>query len=284
VAFAKHGTSSVELLPESKELGELFSALGNATEALRQSHDELLTRVNDLEEELAQKNRALERKHRLEALGRIAAGVAHEIRNPLGSLSLYIDLLENEGAPSERACELLDRMRRSIGLLSSTVNDTLTFTEPGKAHAVPYDPPAILEEAIALALADRNGAITVCREFPPEARRAVGDPDWLGRIFLNLLRNACQAMRDGGRLTVRVAYGAQITVTIGDTGPGIDPEDLDKVFLPFWGKREGGTGLGLSIVHTLVERHQGQIELANGSDGGLEVSVTLPWELKTDSE
>jgi signal transduction histidine kinase len=91
-------------------------------------------------------------------------------------------------------------------------------------------------------------------------------------------------MPDGGDLSVNLSYVDAVVVRIRDTGPGILPEDLEKVFLPFWGKREGGTGLGLSIVHSLVERHQGAIELANHPDGGLEATVSVPWELKNEAE
>ncbi len=277
-------TSEVIEAPDPADLSELFSALGFATDALRKSHDELLNRVKDLERELDQKNRALERKHRLEALGKIAAGVAHEIRNPLGSFSLYVDLLENELPTTRRAEEIFDRMRRGVTLLSNTVNDILTFTEPGTAHTVTYDPAGLLREALSLTACETNGRITCVTEFPEERRQASGDPDWLRRIFVNILLNACQAMPEGGRLSVSLSYEDVIFVRIGDTGPGIAPDDLEKVFLPFWGKRDGGTGLGLSIVHSLVERHQGAIELANRPEGGLEATVTVPWELKNEAE
>jgi signal transduction histidine kinase len=270
--------------PESREFRELFTALGSATEALRQSHDELLGRVKELERELAQKNRALERKHRLEALGTIAAGVAHEIRNPLGSLALYADLLDQEIADRDRARGLLGRMRHGVTHLSTIVNDLLTFTEPGRAQAVPYDPVAVLEDSLALVAADCCAGTRIVRELPAAGRSAVGDPDWLRRIFVNLLRNAAQAMPAGGTLTVAMGYGEQIAVTIRDTGPGIAPEDLEKVFLPFWGKRHGGTGLGLPMVHSLIERHQGSIELSNNPSGGLEATVLVPWMLANDGE
>ena len=115
----KHARRTGQVVPEasdSADFQELFSALGSATEALRSSHDELLQRVNDLERELAQKNRALERKHRLEALGKIAAGVAHEIRNPLGSLLLYLDLLEGRLPEDQEAKAILDHMRTGVSL------------------------------------------------------------------------------------------------------------------------------------------------------------------------
>jgi signal transduction histidine kinase len=268
--------------PSPSDLGELFSALGSATDALRQSHVELGTRVKFLERQIAAKDRALERKRRLEALGKIAAGVAHEIRNPLGSLSLYLDLLEQEVGDKARGRELVGSMRKGVALLSTTVNDILTFTEPGRAHPAPCDITDLLEEAIALARGGNFDAVAVVRAYPRVRREARVDADWVRRIFLNIVKNAYQTMPEGGALHVRVKYGSNITVRIRDTGPGIPAESLDKAFLPFWSMRDGGTGLGLSIVHSLVERHQGKIELSNYPEGGLEAKIILPWELNDD--
>ncbi|HAK94721.1 MAG TPA: hypothetical protein DCM87_06880 [Planctomycetes bacterium] len=270
--------------PSPADLEELFSALGSATEALRQSHDELGTRVKYLERQIVQKDRALERKRRLEALGKIAAGVAHEIRNPLGSLSLYLDLLEQEGGRRERALELIASMRKGVALLSATVNDILTFTEPGRARPADCDVVALLDESAALARGEGSDAVLIVRGYPRERRIARADPDWVKRIFLNVIRNAYQAMPHGGELRLGVRYGNAVTVRIRDTGPGIAPDGLEKAFMPFWSMREGGTGLGLSIVHSLVERSQGRIELANHPAGGLEARIALPWELKEDGE
>jgi len=265
---------------DGEEFRELFEALSTATEALKRSHDELLARVAELEAELARKNRALERKHRLEALGKLAAGVAHEIRNPLGSLSLYLDLLESEVEGRREALALIERMRQAVEHLSNTVTDILTFTEPGEARAVTYTPSEVLEEALALATAQLNGSVRVERSCPPQERTAVGDPDWIRRVLLNLIRNACEAMPQGGILQAAVRYEPEhVVFTIRDSGSGIPEEDIDKVFLPFWGKREGGTGMGLSIVHSLVERHGGSVELANHPEGGLQATVRLPWSV-----
>ncbi len=268
--------------PTPSDLEEFFSALGSATEALRQSHVELGTRVKFLERQIAAKDRALERKRRLEALGKIAAGVAHEIRNPLGSLSLYLDLLEQEVGDKARGRELIGSMRKGVALLSTTVNDILTFTEPGRAHPIACSITALLDETIALARGENFDAVAVVRSYPKVVREARVDADWVRRIFLNIVRNAYQAMPEGGTLHVTVKYGSAVTVRIRDTGPGIPAESLDKAFLPFWSMRDGGTGLGLSIVHSLLERHQGKIELANHAEGGLEAKIVLPWELNDD--
>ena len=290
MALPKHTGGGQQVLaqgPGTAELQEWFSALSSVTDRLRESHEKLHHRVNELEDELAQKNRALERKHRLEALGKIAAGVAHEIRNPLGSLTLYVDLIESfveqEVVENDRGVGICQRMRKAVQHLSTTVNDTLTFTEPGRATIEPYDPVGVVEESLALATAQAAG-VEVIRGFPEARRTAHGDPDWLRRILLNLLGNACQAMPEGGRLTVTVAYDRTIAVRIRDTGPGIPPENLERVFDPFWTQREGGTGLGLSIVHSLVERLEGHIELANRPEGGLEATLHLPWNVTDQGE
>ena len=236
--------------PSSTDLEELFSALGSATEALKQSHDQLGTRVKYLERQLVQKDRALERKRRLEALGKIAAGVAHEIRNPLGSLALYVDLLEQEAGQRECVRELIASMRKGVALLSATVNDILTFTEPGRARPADCDIVALLDESAALARGEGSAAVLVARSYPKERRLARADPDWLKRAFLNVIRNAYQAMPRGGELRLGVRYGNAVTVRIRDSGPGIPPDSLEKAFMPFWSLHEGGTGLGSCLLYT----------------------------------
>ena len=269
-----------ERVSEASEFRELFEDLSKATEALKKSHDELLRRVGELEAELARKNRALERKHRLEALGKLAAGVAHEIRNPLGSLALYLDLLEEQIQGNEEALSLVKQMRRAVDHLSATVKDILNFTEPGEPRKEVYEPCEILEEALALATAELNGSVEIKKSYPPERKKVIGDPDWVRRILLNLVRNACEAMPGGGVLELGIEYEPEgVVLSVRDSGPGIEEEDLDKVFLPFWGKKEGGTGMGLSIVHTLVEKQGGCIELSNRPEGGLEAKVFLPWKV-----
>ena len=280
IAELDHG--SLALPASAEELQELFAALGSATDALRRSHVDLGNRVKHLEREIRRKDRALERKRRLEALGKIAAGVAHEIRNPLGSLSLYLDLLEQETAGGARASELIGRMRMGVSLLSTTVNDILTFTEPGAASPAPCDIVTLLEDAILFARSDVADGVQFVRSFPVERRQALADADWVRRIFLNLVRNALQAMPDGGVLYVSVRYGKAVVARLRDTGPGMPAEDLEKACIPFWSRREGGTGLGLAIAHSLAERHQGRLELANHPLGGLEAKVVLPWQLESE--
>lgn len=270
------GRQLIAEMPAAEDLKELFSALGTATESLKQSHDHLGRRVQDLESELAQKNRALERKDRLEALGKIAAGVAHEIRNPLGSILLYLDLLENVIKDRQKALDHLDRIRKGVSHLSAIVSDILTFTEPGEAQYVPCDIVSLLEESISLATAGRDASLAIQRFFPEKRRTVLVDPDWLRRICLNLIRNACQAMHNRGELTVRFQYGGEVTIVIEDTGPGIPADELEKVFLPFWSRKDNGTGLGLSIVHSLIERLNGRIELKNRKIGGLQSIIYLP--------
>lgn len=266
-----------EEMPGAEDLKELFSALAVATDSLKQSHDELGQRVRDLESELDRKNKALERKRRLEALGKIAAGVAHEIRNPLGSIFLYLDLLENGVSGMQSMEDLVDKIRKGVHHLSITVNDILTFTEPGEASLIPCDIGDLLEESIALMTTQANRQLKIMRIVPAGERTIMTDPGWLRRILVNLLQNACHAVKNNGKIRARVSYGKEVLISIQDDGPGISEEDMEKVFLPFWSKCDQGTGLGLSIVHSLVERLQGRIELENGPEGGLNVRIYLPY-------
>ncbi|MBN1421123.1 MAG: hypothetical protein JXP34_20290 [Planctomycetes bacterium] len=265
-----------------KDLEGLFGDFNRLTEALRRSHDELEARVERLQLELAEKNRELERKKRLEALGRIAAGLAHEIRNPLGSVVLYLDLLREEVAGRDRAIELLWKIRKGVDLMDAIVRDVLTFAKPDRIRPETCRLAAVLREAAGLVEAEAQAAGVAVRVEGNGGATVDADRDQLRRVFINLLRNAVEASPPGGTVDALAESGGaegrdgMVAVSIRDRGPGIPEEDLDKIFLPFWSGKERGTGLGLAIVHTLVEAHGGEILVENRTGGGARVTVLLP--------
>lgn len=261
------------------DLEDLFEDFNRLTDALRRSHDELEERVERLQKELAEKNRELERKKRLEALGRIAAGLAHEIRNPLGSIVLYLDLLREEEMGRERALDLIAKIRRGVDLMDGIVRDVLTFARPDRIRPEPFPAAAVLAEAASLVEAEARAAGVAVRIAEDGEATVHADREHLRRICINLLRNAVEASPRGGEVEAGARSGrgdGVVSISVRDRGPGIPAEDLDKVFLPFWTTKQMGTGLGLAIVHTLVEAHGGEIRVENRAGGGLEVAVLLP--------
>ncbi|MEE8142784.1 MAG: ATP-binding protein [Planctomycetota bacterium] len=228
------------------------------------SHETLLLQVRSLEQELAAKNRRLERKKRLEALGRVAAGVAHEFRNPLGGIRLTVDtLLRDE--PGLRAEERLHHIQKAVAHLNLIVEELLTFTRADSLKLVPIDVRELVEGAVELAFGQGNGALM---EGP--ATTLHGDHHALSQVLVNLLTNARQALGEGeGR--IGVWWGTREGspwIEVADEGPGIPPGEEEKVFHPFHSLREGGTGLGLSIVLSRVEAHEGEVAVVSDVWGG----------------
>jgi signal transduction histidine kinase len=261
---------------------------------MERSHAELKARVAALGKELAEKDRRLEQKKRLEALGLVVAGVAHEFRNPLGSVSLYLDCLAEavRGLPTKPAVEAggwIERIETAVRHLNAVVEDMLIFTRGAQGPPDVCDVPRLIEEAIVLLQGDLDRTGVRCRvEVAPEAGGegapvVRGDRDQVVRILVNVLKNAVQAvatLREPGRGRIEVAVqpGAagglpSLEVAVRDNGPGVPPERLERLFVPFYTERQGGVGLGLYIVHSLLERQGGRVEVENAPGGGLLVRL-----------
>jgi len=252
---------------EIGELARLMQTFNQATEKLGQSYQ----RIGELQRQLAEKDRQLSRKTRLEMLGRMAAGLAHEIRNPLGGIQLYASLLRRDLEGDPEKVRTLDRILAAVTGLDKLVEDMLTYgreIEPRKT-AQPLEP--VLEDAIGLArgaLDDKRVALV--RDFG--SAEATVDREMIARVFLNLILNAAQAMEPGGGLRI-AAHGT--TVSFSDTGAGIPAEVIDKLFTPFVTSKAKGTGLGLAIAQKIVEAHGGAIEARNNPGGGATFTVRL---------
>ena len=252
-----------------EELGRVIMAYSEITERLQESQEMLRARVEALQAEVAEKNREIERRQRLAALGEMAAGMAHEIRNPLGGMQLYLDALADEVAGSAAATELARRIGGGVKRLEAIVGQTLSFTSQMTADPRPVNLHAVLADAAGLA----GGAAVICR---PDLTATV-DPELIGQAVLNLLRNAADA-GGTGRVSAEV-YGDRLHVAVADDGPGFPAEVLDRAFDPFFTTRAEGTGLGLAIVHRVAEAHGGDAVIENLSGGGAAVTLRLPVEL-----
>ncbi len=296
---AMEGGGDGSLLPAGSRLSEpalspeqlagLFKEFSRTTLRLQDSHRALEARLAELRRELAEKNLLLERKKRLESLGLMVAGAAHEIRNPLGSISLYLDCLSEEvrgGASKPAEClRLIRQIEEAISHLNSIVVNMLIFASPAKTRWEDCDLVVVVQEALDLLKNDLDSSCAHCRFDPPELSHAgrvwiAGDRDQVRCVLLNILKNAVQAMEPGGSITfgARRARGEgklYQVLSIRDTGPGIPPENLEQVFIPFFteGKKKGGVGLGLTIVHSLMESLGGKVELENLPGSGLEARL-----------
>ncbi|MHB8764312.1 MAG: ATP-binding protein, partial [Deferrisomatales bacterium] len=237
----------------------------------------LIVQFRDITEERAL-NRTLERVDRLASLGRLAAGVAHEIRNPLTGVSLLLDDLHDR-LPSGGDRSLAARALQEIERLETIVQEFLDYARVDRMTRRPVRVADLLDQSLFLVKKQaRTQGVEVGLDLGGEPLPPIeADPEKLKQALLNLYLNALQAMGAGGELRVSArADGPEVVVRVEDTGPGIPPEELDRIFEPFYTLRPGGTGLGLSIAHTIVADHGGRLEAASGPGQGAVFTVRLP--------
>jgi signal transduction histidine kinase len=221
---------------------------------------------------------------KLASLGQIAAGVVHELNNPLTSIVAYTDwLLRKAEVRAAHADEVdrLNRIKESAGRMLRFTRDLVSYARPSSEVPVAVSVHLVLEQAVAFCehvLAD--ACVRVVRELSPHLPPVRGKPEQLAQIFVNLITNASHAMQaTGGTLTIRTFDdGGRVRVEIADTGHGIAPEHLAHVFTPFFTTKTSGagTGLGLAIVKGIVDAHGGTISAVNGPDQGATFTVSLP--------
>lgn len=244
-----------------------------------------VTPIRDLEDQLR-------RSDRLAALGTLAAGLAHEIKNPLTSLRTFTRLAPRK-LEDERFRETFERVvPRELERINGIVERLLQLARPARLRFEPVRLPALLErvqELFANQIETRQIAVT--REYARDLPPIQADPEHLYQALVNLVGNALEAMETGGRLTVRIGWGdgeerllpsrraardRRVRVEIEDSGAGIPTSAADKVFDPFFTTKEGGTGLGLALAHKIVEDHGGTISFRSTPGVGTTFSVLLP--------
>jgi signal transduction histidine kinase len=209
----------------------------------------------------------------------MAAQITHEIRNPLASLGLYVELLGDElPAEDEEARRLVASIGNEIDRLSEITETYLRFVRLPRPDLEREDLGAIATAVMEFARAELSKAgialkLAVAAGLPDVA----ADENQIRQALLNLVRNAKEAMPGGGKLRVEVsATGGQVRVAIADTGPGIAPEHLGKIFDPFFSTKEKGTGLGLALVQQILAEHGGRVEVAGPRGGGTVFTLSLP--------
>ena len=220
----------------------------------------------------------MSRADRLATVGELAAGAAHEIRNPLTAIksTLQYVLSRTEGTAEKRLLmNALEESERIAKLLS----DLLAFARPSTPQPETLLLNTLLDSCLDMVrfTAQRQRVEITCR-FPSPSPALWADPSLIKQLFLNLLLNALQAMPTGGKMTLSVEAleGKSVRVTLEDTGEGIPEESLERVFDPFFTLKKGGTGLGLSICYTIARKHEGNIEIRSQQGKGTAVIVTLP--------
>ena len=233
-----------------------------------------LTEIRALRQEL-------EKNRRLASVGRLAAGVAHEIRNPLSSIKGFATYFKEKYRESDRDQEIAGIMIQEVNRLNRVVGQLLEFSRPIRLHFQQVALKPFIKDAFKLVEPQSSQAnVTMVLDMADQSLCALMDTDKMSQVMLNLLLNALDAMPGGGCLTVRVSTDGDdsIAIQVMDTGTGVDPKDQPHIFEPYFSTKKTGTGLGLAIVHNIVKAHQGDILVSSQTGGGTLVEITLPAE------
>lgn len=218
----------------------------------------------------------LRRADRLTALGELSAGMAHEIRNPLGSIRGTAEILRDAFPPENRYSEFSQILISEVDRLNKVLEDFLSFARPKNSEQNDFYPDQVLRDVLQLTQQQASKKRVAISWDEQSLPAAIGDAAQFKQVFLNLILNALQAMSPGGQLWIRSTVAAErIEMVFQDTGPGIPQDHLDKVFNPFFTTKNDGTGLGLAITHRIVRNHRGRISVACPPEGGAVFTLTL---------
>lgn len=268
-----HRKKSGQAVPLALSATPIRNAEGRCEGAVILLRD--LTEIKRLEEKV-------KRSEKLAAIGELAAGVAHEIRNPLSSIRGFAQFFEHslKDRPKER--EYARTMVDEVDRINRVVTDLLTFARPMPAILAPTDVTELVEHAIRLVQADAQSRRVGIQMKVSDLTKLPLDENQMTQALLNLLLNALQVVSTGGHVEIGAeldVHDSRLRLWVEDDGPGISKDKIEKIFEPFFTTREKGTGLGLSIVHKIVENHDGEIRVAcppPGKTRGARFTIRIP--------
>jgi two-component system, NtrC family, sensor histidine kinase HydH len=270
----------------NRELGSVRVEEEGDFPGLHRQMEEIGAEIERVVEQLQQRDREILRTEQLAAVGQVAAGVAHELRNPLTSVKMLVQAgKERQPAPGLPP-EDLGIIEQEVRRMEQYIQTFLDFARPPRSERRQADLVAVLRRALALVEGRvRRQKVTLVADLPPEPVRLLIDPEQIHQVTVNLLLNALDALPRGGTIHLTLdkhlvsrngSSGSAIKVSIRDSGPGISPRIQERLFQPFVSSKETGVGLGLSISKRLVEAHGGTICGENNLEGGALFAFTLP--------
>ncbi|GAB6145050.1 sensor histidine kinase [Desulfocicer niacini] len=238
---------------------------------------EVIFNLHDITE-LKQLESRMQKAQRLADIGIIAAGLAHEIRNPLSAIKTFSGLLPQKVNKPGFLEKFQRTVPREINRLNGLVEELLELARTPKYNFTILEVAGLLENTLELMEAEFDAcSITCSRKFSPDSGKIRADADQMAKVFHNLIRNAMQVMPDGGTLTVAASCkNARITIAIGDTGPGMSQETLNTIFTPFFTTKHKGTGLGLAITQKVITEHGGEIRATSTLNQGSCFTMDFP--------
>lgn len=228
--------------------------------------------------ELRQLETKIRQREKLAAIGDLAAGIAHEVRNPLSSIKGYVTFLGSLFEQNSENRKVAEMTGEEVDRVNRVISELLEFARPSDLKPVKTDICGLIDHSLGIVAQEAAfTGITIHRQLDRTLPELLIDPDRITQVLLNLMINAIQAMDRGGQLLARAdRRGETVVVEISDTGRGISPEDEANIFNPYFTTKKNGTGLGLAIVHKIVENHGGYVRTESRAGVGTRVSITLP--------
>ena len=257
-------------------LSEMIERFKESSSRLEIQHAAIRQEVEELKAKLQRKEEEVKRAERLSMLGETAAALAHEVRNPLGAISLFLSMLKREVANNPSSVGLVEEIEKSVSSLNHVVSNVLHFAKHNRLVLGPINLHAVVQE-VQHHFASLYGAKATVEAHVSGSPFMIGDDNALRQCFYNLITNSLQITSFSGAVRVDVEndeISDGILIRVADNGPGIADEVLPRLFEPFASGRREGTGLGLSIVKRIIEAHGGSIAAHNAS--GAEFIIRLP--------
>ena len=303
--FEETDLFSIMTKTERNEIAHLTMALNRMLKRLAENKERLEAHIRSLEAanlELKQAREEVLRSEKLSSLGRLAAGVAHEVGNPMGAILGYTNLLTDHVADNAEAMDYLRRIEKDVTRINTIVRELLDFSRPSPSEPAPLDVNVLVTESTSfLARQGLMASVKIETQLEKDVGMVWTDADQLKQVLINLMLNACDSMEEGGALTVASRRVSRVTeragsdqhpiefiqISVSDTGKGIAASELNKIFDPFYSTKPPGkgTGLGLAISLRIIETFGGSIQVESTEGRGSTFTVELPlWEPNHDTE
>ena len=285
-----NGDLSIELsVPSEDEIGQLAASFNHMSIHLKQARQELEDygrkleeKVNERTQQLSEIQSHLMQTEKLASMGQLAASIAHEVNNPLSGVLIYNQLITKKIAQGDinkfAILSYLSKMEHELTRSTKLIRNLLDFAVQSEPNMKEVDVNEILNQCLELAIHTGSPKIQVEKSFD-SAPRITADPDQLQQVFINLIMNALQAMPDGGVLKLRTfAENQDLKIEVQDTGCGIPPENMGRIFTPFFSTKQEikGVGLGLAVSYGIIQRHRGRIEVKSKTNEGTTFTICLP--------